>query len=51
MTAVIWHEAPLTSQKPTVVTGVGTVIYIYGENHFSEALRDLLLKGFCVTQY
>jgi len=50
-TAVIWYEAPLTLQKPTVVTGVKTVIYIYWENHFNEALGDMPLKSFYVTQY
>jgi len=46
MTAAIWYQAPLTLQLHTVVTGVDTVVYIYGENHFHEELRDMPLKGF-----
>ena len=46
MTAVIWYQAPLTLQQPTVVTGVDTVLYIYEKQHFNEALRDIPLKGF-----
>jgi len=51
MTAVIWYKTPLALQQPTVVTGVKTVLYIYGENHFNLALRNMALKDFCVTQY
>jgi hypothetical protein len=45
-TAVIWYQAPLILQQPTVVSGVDTVLWTYGENHFHEALRDIPLKGF-----
>jgi hypothetical protein len=51
MTAVFWYQAPLTFQQPTVFTGVDNVLYIYGEYHFNEALRDVPLKVFYVTQY
>lgn len=52
MTAVIWNQAPLTLQQPTVVTDVDTVLYIYGENHSHKALMDMPLKGFSyVPQY